>query len=342
MFGPDLQRSRALVELLTDPLALQIMVNSLVLATVAFLMGMVVGRPLINFLIAKRIGKRIRVEGPESHRVKMGTPTMGGLIIGISVFVVTAAFNLVGRWSMLLPLATVLSCGILGAADDLLNLARGNGTGLTARFKFIWLAIIALAAAAVLHFALGLTSIYVPLVGKIDIGRWYLLIAAITILGFANAVNLTDGLDTLAGGILALAFTAYGVIAFLQSQPYVVPLCFTVVGAILAFLWFNAHPAQVFMGDTGSLSLGALLAVVAFMTGQWLLLPLVGIVFVAEALSVMIQVAWFKISGGRRVFKMSPLHHHFELCGWSETQVTMRFWLIATLAAMLGVALALV
>jgi phospho-N-acetylmuramoyl-pentapeptide-transferase len=161
------------------------------------------------------------------------------------------------------------------------------------------------------------------------------------IVGTSNAVNLADGLDGLAGGTAAIAFAAYGVIAFLQGQVYLVTFCFTVVGATLAFLWYNAYPAQLFMGDTGSLALGATLAVVALMTGQWLLLPVVGIVFVAETLSDILQVGYFKLTHGKRIFKMAPLHHHFELLGWSEVQIVQRFWLAAMLAAMIGIALAL-
>jgi phospho-N-acetylmuramoyl-pentapeptide-transferase len=177
---------------------------------------------------------------------------------------------------------------------------------------------------------------------KIDIGWLYIPVAMFIIVGTSNAVNLTDGLDGLAGSIAAVAFSAYGVIAFLQGQIWLVAFVFTVVGSVLAFLWFNAHPAELFMGDTGSLAIGATLAVVALMTGQWLLLPVVGFVFMAEALSVILQVAYFKWTGGERLFKMSPLHHHFELLGWSETHVTQRFWLIGILSAMLGIALALI
>jgi len=158
----------------------------------------------------------------------------------------------------------------------------------------------------------------------------------------ANGVNLTDGLDTLAGDTAAVAFTAYGIIAFLQGQVQVVTFCFMMVGALFGFLWFNAHPAQLFMGDTGSLALGASLATAAFMTGQWLLLPIVGFVFCAETISVMLQVMYFKATGGKRLFKMTPIHHHFELLGWSETQITLRFWLVGMMAGLLGVALALV
>jgi phospho-N-acetylmuramoyl-pentapeptide-transferase len=149
-------------------------------------------------------------------------------------------------------------------------------------------------------------------------------------------------LDGLAGSIAAVSFTAYGVIAFLQGQIWLVAFAFTVVGAVFAFLWYNAHPAELFMGDVGSLAIGATLAVVALMTGQWLLLPIIGFVFVAEALSVILQVTYFKMTGGKRLFKMSPLHHHFELLGWSETHVTQRFWLVGILSAMLGIALALI
>ncbi|MDP2727562.1 MAG: phospho-N-acetylmuramoyl-pentapeptide-transferase, partial [Dehalococcoidia bacterium] len=192
-----------------------------------------------------------------------------------------------------------------------------------------------------LHFFFNLRSIFIPFVGKFEIGLWYLPIAITAILATANAVNLTDGLDTLAGGTAAIAFTAYGVIAFLQGQQYLVTFAFTVVGATLGFLWFNAHPAQVFMGDTGSLALGATLATLAFMTGHWLLLPVVGLVFVMEAGSVLLQVTYFKITGGKRLFRMTPLHHHFELKGWSEPQVTLRFWLLSMIGAILGIALAL-
>ena len=171
--------------------------------------------------------------------------------------------------------------------------------------------------------------------------------AAFAIIGMANAVNLTDGLDTLAAGTAAMAFVAYGIIAYQQGQIGVVTFCFTMAGALMGFLWFNAHPAQVIMGDTGSLALGASLAVAAFMTGQWLLLPMVGFVFVAEATlghaaGRLLQVDQGRYGEGRRLFKMAPLHHHFEMLGWSETQVTMRFWMLAMMSGLIGVALALV
>jgi len=277
-------------------------------------------------------------------------------MIIIPVFLITAVLNifnllgftLIGR-SILVPLAVMLGYGFLGAIDDWEGVrGKRRGEGMRARVKFLIQVILALLIAMTLHYGLGLRSMALPTVPeKIDIGIWYIPIAMFIIVGTSNAVNLTDGLDGLAGSIAAICFAAYGVIAYLQGQIYLVRFCFTVVGAVMAFLWYNAHPAELFMGDTGSLSLGATLAVVALMTGQWLLLPVVGFIFVAEVISVILQVAYFKYTKarygkGRRIFKMAPLHHHFELLGWSETHITQRFWLVAVLTAMLGIALALI
>ena len=337
------------------PLPTEVMIRSLVIAAIAFGVGLLIGRPVINWLRANKIGKQIRIEGPQTHMVKMGTPTMGGIIFLITIGLVMVAFLIFYRGapggpatgrefaSLLLPLGIIVSCGILGALDDFLSLSGRSKGGMTARFKMAWLIVISLIAALIMRYALQLKPVvYIPFSGvTIDIGDWYILVVVVVIVGFANAVNLTDGLDGLAGGTVAVAFAAYGIIAFLQRQEPVVPLCFSVVGALLAFLWYNAHPAMVIMGDTGSLALGALLATCAFMTGQWLLLPVIGIVFVGVALSVILQVLYFRLTGGKRLFKMSPLQHHFELLGWSEPQVTLRFWLVGMCGAMLGVALAL-
>ena len=176
----------------------------------------------------------------------------------------------------------------------------------------------------------------------LELGNWYIPIAVVIIAGMSNAVNFTDGLDGLAGLIAATAFAAYGGIALLQEQVFLARFCFTIVGALFGFLWFNVHPAELFMGDTGSLAIGATLATFALMTGQWLILPIIAIIPVSEILSVIIQILYFKITGGKRFFRMAPLHHHFELIGWSETQVVQRFWLISLIAAMLGIALILV
>ncbi len=319
------------------------MAYSLAIAGLGFILTAFTGRYIIAALRARKVGKQVRIDGPQSHiETKTGTPTMGGIIFTLTAFVLTIVFNLYDRLSMLLPLGVLLCCGVLGAVDDRLSLVGGKRSeGLTARFKFIWLFIFAAVAAGILYGPLDLHHVKIPIFGRFDIGFAYIPIAILGIMGTANAVNLTDGLDTLAGGTGAIAFVSYGIIAYIQGQVGVVTFCFIMVGALLGFLWHNAHPASVFMGDTGSLALGASLATAAFMTGQWLLLPIVGFIFVVEALSVIMQVGYFKLTGGRRLFKMSPIHHHFELIGWSETQVTMRFWLIGMMAGLFGVALAL-
>lgn len=322
-----------------------VMIRGLILGAVGFLLGVLVGKPVINWLRDRGIGKHIRIEGPASHQVKTGTPTMGGLIFLIPLVLLMAIFmDLLTYKSLLLPLGIVISCGILGGVDDYMSTVGHNRGGMTARFKMAWLLVIGTIAACILYFLLDLHGMFVPFLTTstpISIGILYIPVAILLIVGSANAINFTDGLDSLAGGTSAIAFVSYGIIAYLQRQPQIVYLCFAVVGVLLAFLWFNAYPAMTIMGDAGSLTLGALLAVCALMTGQWLLLPLVGIVFVAETVAVMLQVLYFKLTGGKRLFRMAPLHHHFEMIGWSETQVTMRFWMVSMVAGMLGVALAL-
>jgi phospho-N-acetylmuramoyl-pentapeptide-transferase len=334
------------------------MAYSLTLGTITFFLAVIWGRPLINWLKRNRMGKQIRVEEPGIHQLKMGTPTMGGLMVIVPVVLITGilnianllGFNIIGQ-SVLIPMATLVAFGILGAIDDLEGIrgTRARGEGIKARTKASWQFIFAAVIGLVLFLGpTDLRSIAIPgIPAKIDIGWLYPVIATLVIVFFSNAVNLADGLDGLAGSMAAVAFACYGVIAYLQGQVWLAAFCFTMVGALLAFLWFNSHPAELFMGDVGSLAIGATLAVVALMTGQWLLLPIVGAMFVAEAASVMIQVSWFKFTKrrhgqGRRVFKMSPLHYHFELSGWSETQVMQRFFLCGILAGMLGVALALI
>lgn len=318
------------------------MAHALLWGTLSFLLAGVCGVPLIRLLRRQGIGKTIRIDGPAMHQVKMGTPTMGGLMILLPVLLVTLLTNLVERYSILVPLGVMVAYGLLGIYDDLRGVRNRTGVGMLARFKFAWQALIGLLSAFSLRYILDLGGMAVPTFPlEFDIGWWYLPIATFLIVGAANAVNLTDGLDGLAGGTSAVAYMAYGVIAYLQGQVYLVTFCFTVVGAVMAFLWFNAYPAELFMGDVGSMALGATLATVALMTEQWFLLAIVGAVFVAEALSVLLQVGYFKWTGGKRLFKMAPLHHHFELLGWSEVQVVQRFWLVAILAAMLGIALAL-
>ena len=324
---------------------------ALTLGSVSFLLAIIWGGPFIRVLRRFRIGKQIRIEGPQTHFNKMGTPTMGGLLILATILVATVVAHVVEivkqqeiAEAIVIPLVIMVAFGILGAVDDWSGL-RGErkAEGMFARTKFLWQIVIATGAAALLHWRLGLRGIAIPTVlVQINMGLFYVPVAIVTIVGFSNAVNMVDGLDSLAGLISATAFGAYGVIAALQNQMYLARFCFIVVGACVAFLWFNAYPVQVFMGDTGSLSLGATLGVVALLSGQWLLLPLIAIIPLAGVISVILQVGYFKITGGRRIFKMAPIQHHFELVGWSETQVVQRFWIVALLAAMGGVALALV
>jgi phospho-N-acetylmuramoyl-pentapeptide-transferase len=346
---------------------------ALALSAVSFLLAVIWGRPLINELKRRRIGKQIHIEEPGSHQVKTGTPTMGGILFLVPVFIITVVLNLANflsgsEWgkailrvfnfaegspligkSILLPLLVLVSFGYLGARDDLVGVRgkKGDGQGMLVRVKGSLTMLLALATALGIYFVLDLHSVAIPGVPqKVNIGLVYIPIAMFIILGSSHAVNLADGLDGLAGSTSAVAFAAYGIIAYLQGQYPLMSFCFTMVGALFAFLWYNSHPAELFMGDMGALALGATLAVVALMTGQWLLLPIVGLVFVAEALSDILQVGYFKWSKrrtgqGKRIFKMAPLHYHFELLGWSETHVVQRFFLIGILAGMLGVALAL-
>jgi len=319
---------------------------------VSFLIAVLWGGPFIGLLRRHNVGKQISVDGPKSHMAKMGTPTMGGLLVVATVLAVTIVLNflnLVGMnaiaRSILLPKGVIAGMALLGGVDDWVNVRRrGNGgRGLSARVKALWQLVISIVAAIGLHYFLGLESVAIPGVPeKIGIGVFYLPVAVFLIFAFCNTVNLADGLDGLAAGTVAVAFISYGIIAYLQEQVHLVAFCMTVVGALMAFLWYNAHPAQVIMGDVGSLALGGTLATVGLMTGQWLLLPVVGIVFVAEGLSDIIQVGYFKRTGGKRFFRMAPLHHHFELGGWGEVKVTTRFWIVGIMGGMLGVALALI
>ena len=229
----------------------------------------------------------------------------------------------------------------MGAIDDLGTLSGRAAGGLSWRIKMLVLGALSVGVAVVLFRGLEVSSVNIPWAGQRDLGYAYIAIAIAVVFATTSAVSITDGLDGLLGGTAAVAFAAYGIIAFLQGQEFLATLCFTVVGSLLGFLWYNVNPAQLFMGDTGAVPLGALLATVALMTGHWLLLPVIGIVFVAEALSTLMQIAYFQTTGGRRLFRMTPLHHHFELIGWSEPQVVMRMWLIGIAGAMAGVALAL-
>jgi phospho-N-acetylmuramoyl-pentapeptide-transferase len=321
------------------------------LAMLSFVMTVIWGTPLLRVLRHYRIGKLIRMDEPGHHNVKMGTPTMGGVLFILPVLMLTGLLNaalfigleVIGR-SVLVPLIVLVGYAVLGALDDWEGIrGKRRGEGMRARTKFVGQVLLAIGTAFVLKYVLDVPEMVVPGVqDDIELGLWYIPIAAFIIVSESNAVNFTDGLDGLAGLISATAFAAFGGIALMKGQIYLARFCFTIVGALFGFLWFNVHPAELFMGDTGSLALGATLAVVALMTGQWLLLIVIAIIPLSEALSVVTQVIYFKLTKGKRFFKMAPIHLHFELLGWSETQVVQRFWLIGLLAAMVGMGLAVV
>jgi phospho-N-acetylmuramoyl-pentapeptide-transferase len=334
---------------------------ALTVGGVTFLLGVIWGSPFVSILRRLGIGKQVRIELQDQHASKIGTPTMGGIMIIVPTVTIMLALNIAtivqqGRGaSIFLPLSVLIGFAALGLIDDWEGIQNSRGIvgeGLSARVKFALQVILALAAALVLAFYDGgfafANEMKLPLLdGALPLHPvLFVGITTFMIVGMSNAINFTDGLDGLAGIITASAFAAYGVIAFLQGQIYLVQLSFIIVGACFAFLWYNAHPAQLFMGDTGSLALGATLGVVAVMTGEWLLLPVIAIVPVVETLSVILQIVSAKFSRrylGRdiRLFKRAPIHHHFEKVGWSETQVVQRFWLVGLLSAMVGVALAL-
>jgi phospho-N-acetylmuramoyl-pentapeptide-transferase len=329
---------------------------ALTVGGLTFLLAVIWGGPFIEILRRLRLGKNIQVELSAHHQKKGGTPTMGGIMILLPVLLMCTALNIArviqtGEGaSIFLPLLVMFGFAVLGMIDDWAGIQKSRGVvgqGISARAKFNGQLILSVAAAAVISLYQGgfqyANEIAIPLI-RITLPVSPLLFIPLTVfilLATSNAINLTDGLDGLAGIISASAFAAYGVIAFLQGQVFLTQLCFILVGACFAFLWFNAHPAQLFMGDTGSMALGSALGIVAVMTGQWLLLPIIAIVPVAETVSVILQVWYFKTTKGQRLFRMSPLHNHFELGGWSETQIVQRFWLVGLLSAMIGVALAL-
>ncbi len=308
----------------------------------AFALVVILMPSFLRILRRLGLGKRIRLEGPQSHQVKEGTPTMGGLLMIIVVGGSALMLELISRdfldASTFAPLATLGLVGALGAADDYLNARTGDG--IRVRQKLLWQAAVAGYVAFQIQQTYAIDGLFVPFLGRLEIAPVvYVAFAAFAIIATSNGVNLTDGLDGLAGGTLIFAFVGFMIIAAINSpfpQPNLAVLCALIIGALLGFLWFNVHPAQVFMGDSGSLSLGATLAVVGLITGQILLLPLIGLIFVLETGSVLAQVASVKATG-RRILRMSPLHNNFELSGWHEEKITLRFWIVGILAAMLGV-----
>jgi len=303
-------------------------------AAVAFLVTVTLGSKFIEFLQTRKFGQFVREEGPQTHLIKAGTPTMGGVVMLIGLLaalLVVARFN----WPTVAVLLIVMVTAGIGLYDDWQKISRQRSEGLSVKYKFMLLAVTVVLADVLALRYVGVTqNVIVPgldrnlVLGPGVIGiALFSIFLLLVIAGVTNAVNLTDGLDGLAAGTGAIALTAYTAIAFLERQYDVAIICGGMVGAIIGFLWFNAHPAQVFMGDTGSLAIGGVLGAAAVLTKTEMLLPVIGGLFVIEALSVIIQYGFFKATR-RRVFKMAPIHHHFELSGWEENKIVVRFWIV--------------
>ena len=323
--------------------------TTLAIAGLSFLLTVIWGRPFLYLLRRLKIGKLIRQEGPAVQFTKMGTPTMGGFLFIFPTVLINLLLNaanmfgvvLIGQ-SYIIPMMALVLFSIVGAIDDWEGI-RGprRGIGMSARMKMLLQIVLSVFFAYIIKRYLNVSEFLWPMSPyPINVGFWFYPIAVFFIVGMSNAVNLTDGMDGLAGLICATAFAAYGIILLTEGEIYLSRFCFILVGSIFGFLWFNVNPAMMFMGDAGSLSLGATLAVVALISRHWIVLPLIAIIPVSETISVILQVGYFKLTHGKRLFKVAPIHHHFQEIGWSEMQVVQRFWLISLLFAMLGVGLA--
>jgi len=333
-------------------------------AILAFSISIILTPWFTNQLIKLKFGKQIRenaLSGEKAslfaklHAKKQGTPTMGGLLIlgSITLVVIISMvlkdlgifkYSLFNRNETWIPLFTLITCGILGAVDDYLNIKGiGKTKGLSAKLKLVWLMIFSSLGAWWFFSKLGFSHISLPIPGspQIELGWFYIPLFIGVIIATANAVNFTDGLDGLASGLLILAFGSFGIIAYAKGQLILAALCGVICGALLAFLWFNIPPAKFYMGDTGSMGLGATLGVIAMLTDQTLILPIIGFIFVIETLSVIIQLTSKKFFK-RKVFKIAPIHHHFEQSGWAEFTIVMRFWIIGGIMALFGTILGLI
>lgn len=312
------------------------MLNIILLTIFASFIIVLLSAPLIIPLLGRlKWGQRIREEGPQSHQKKAGTPTMGGLIILLALTLTAVKFSN-HTLEFYLLLFVTLGYGLIGFLDDFLKVYFKRNLGLTAKQKLAGQTAVALIFCYFLYTSAHSTAVYFPGLGyPIELGWLYYPLVVFMLIGASNAVNLTDGLDGLLSGTAAIAFGAYAILAFRYSEPEISIFSAAVVGAVLGFLVYNAHPARVFMGDTGSLALGGAIAAVAILTKTELLLVIIGGVFVVEALSVILQVASFKMRG-KRIFRMSPIHHHFELGGWSEWKVVVLFWAIGFCLAGVG------
>ncbi len=306
----------------------------------AFAISALLAPVFIPFLKRLKFGQSIREEGPQSHQKKSGTPTMGGIVflvaILITVLVVNSMYEEVGVKTYLLLLVT-FGFGLLGFLDDFIKVVMKRNLGLTSLQKLIGQIVISVIFYFIFKQSDFPTTVNIPLTDvSIDLGFFYVFFIIFWLVGFSNAVNITDGLDGLVSGTAAIAFGAFAILAWSMSQHEVAIFALAVMGALIGFLLYNAYPAKVFMGDTGSLALGGAIATVAILIKLEILLILIGAVFVLETISVILQVGSFKLTG-KRIFKMSPVHHHFELSGWSEWRIVTTFWSVAIVCAVLGI-----
>ena len=317
---------------------------ALIFGCVAALASLAAGQPFVAYLRGRNIGKAISTDGPESHLTKAGTPTMGGLLFTSVIVVIALAAAVPKDRAVLLPIIIMAVFAAMGFYDDLGTLIdrekREAHDRTTMIVKLIGFTAVAIVAAWFLSDRIDAPRLLIPHYGAYHMpAALYIPLAIAVIISMTSAVGVTDGIDMLAGSTSAVAFAAFGSIALTQHQTGLATFCFVTVGALVGFLWYNAYPARLFMGDTGSLPLGASLAVVALMTGWWLLLPVVGIVFVIEILSDVIQIGSYRLRGGKRVFRMAPLHIHFEKAPTHEVTVTLRFGALGVVGAMLALAL---
>lgn len=336
-----------------------IVIKIFFLAAISFMIAFLMAPILTHFLYKKKMGKKIRVSEhspifSKLHEKKSGTPSMGGIIIWATVLILSVLFFYLSLWfngiftdlnfltrpQTLLPLGALVAAAFVGLFDDYLNVKKIGpcGGGLSIKHKLFVYTIIAAIAALWFFFRLDWDVLRIPFVGNFNFGWWFIPIVIFVIVGTAFSVNEIDGLDGLSGGTLLASFGAFGAIAFTQGKFDLATFCAVIIGALLAFLWFNIPPARFFMGDTGAMSLGVVLAIIAILTNTVLLLPIIGFIFVIESLSVILQVASKKIRK-KKIFLSTPIHHHFEAKGWPEAKVVMRFWVISAMTSVIGLTL---
>ncbi len=334
----------------------------LIYSTFSFFLAFVLAPLFIRFLKKYRLGKNIRDNaasgGPALifsalHSKKAGTPTMGGaLVVGVCLISILLSrvfsyfgaipHSLLNRKETYIPLFTLISCAILGGIDDYLNIRGLWNKGVPVRPKFLLLLLLSLAGAWWFTFKLGFSTVHIPFYGDLSLGYAYTALFALVFIASGHAVNITDGLDGLAAGLLIMSYAAFGVIAYFKGMLLLSTFCGVIVGSLTAFLWFNVHPAKFFMGDLGSLALGSTLGVIAMLTDSLVPLLFISSVYILETLSVIIQVASKKLRGGKKIFFVAPIHHHFEKLGWPEALVVMRFWIIGAVGCVFGLILGLI